>query len=68
MKYEWILILYLKNLDRIYRIIWIFYIPGFRPPVHRVYGPEGRNREYSIRFAEGVIAAIMELFILADGQ
>jgi len=55
-------------MDRIYRIIWIFYIPCFRPPAHRAYGPEGRNREYSIRFAEGVIAAIMELFILTDGQ
>ena len=40
---EWILLLKIK-LDRIYRIVRIFSFPV-----------SGRNRKYTIRFAEGIL-------------
>ncbi len=43
---EWILLLKIK-LDRIYRIVRIFSFPV-----------SGRNREYTIRFAEGILVIL----------
>jgi hypothetical protein len=43
---EWILFLKIK-LDRIYRIVRIFSFPV-----------SGRNREYTIRFAEGILVIL----------
>jgi hypothetical protein len=43
---EWILLLKIK-LDRIYRIVRIFSFPV-----------SGRNRKYTIRFAEGILVIL----------
>jgi hypothetical protein len=43
---EWILLLKIK-LDRIYRIVRIFSFPV-----------SGKNREYTIRFAEGILVIL----------